>query len=94
MSSRTKAGAKPSQASQVAQQTVSASEAKTHLLKILDRVDRTRNGLVITKRGRAVARLVPMEAERPASIFGCMKGTFRVIGDITGPEQDTWEALQ
>jgi prevent-host-death family protein len=75
------------------QTSMSASHAKTHLLEILDRVDRTRSGLIITKRGRPVARLVPIEIEEPASIFGCMKGTFRITGDIVAAEPDTWEAL-
>jgi prevent-host-death family protein len=72
---------------------VSASNAKTHLLQLLDKVDRTREGLVITKRGRAIAKLVPMDTEPARSIFGCMKGTFRITGDIVGPEPDIWEAM-
>jgi prevent-host-death family protein len=72
---------------------VSASDAKTHLLKLLDTVDRTREGLVITKRGRPVAKLVPVDKKQPLDIFGCMKGTFRITGDIVGPEPDAWEAM-
>jgi prevent-host-death family protein len=75
------------------QASVSASEAKTHLLQLLDKVDRTREGLIITKRGRPVAKLVPMETEPAKSIFGCMKGTFRIAGDIVGAEPDVWEAM-
>ena len=44
---------------------VGAFEAKTHLSSLLDRV-RLGEEVVITKRGKAVARLVPAEqAERP-----------------------------
>jgi prevent-host-death family protein len=93
MTARSVTTPRQSRSLQGANQAVSASQAKTHLLEILDRVDRTRTGLVITKRGRPVARLMPMELEKPASIFGCMKGTFKIAGDIVGPEPDAWEAM-
>lgn len=39
---------------------IGAFDAKTHLAELLDRVERGEE-LVITRRGRAVARLVPPE---------------------------------
>jgi prevent-host-death family protein len=84
---------KPKSQLKVSQRSMSASHAKTHLLELLDKVDRTREALVITKRGRPVAKLVPMDTEPAKSIFGCMKGTFRITGDIVGPEPDIWEAM-
>jgi len=41
--------------------TIGAYEAKTHLPRLLDRVERGES-LTITRRGRPVARLVPVEA--------------------------------
>jgi prevent-host-death family protein len=43
--------------------TVGAFEAKTHLAALLDRVERGEE-ITITRRGRAVARLVPAEPPR------------------------------
>ncbi|HEX4081753.1 MAG TPA: type II toxin-antitoxin system prevent-host-death family antitoxin [Acidimicrobiales bacterium] len=43
--------------------TVGAYEAKTHLAQLLDRVEREEI-ITVTKHGRAVARLVPVD--RPA----------------------------
>ncbi len=40
--------------------TVGASEAKTHLAQLLDRVEHGES-FTVTKRGRAVARLVPVD---------------------------------
>jgi prevent-host-death family protein len=40
--------------------TVGASEAKTHLAQLLDRVEHGES-ITVTKRGRAVARLVPVD---------------------------------
>ncbi len=78
---------------QAAEESISASKAKTHLLELLDNVDRRRQTLTITKRGRAIAKLVPIEVQPPIDVFGCMKDTFRITGDIVAPEPDVWEAM-
>ena len=41
--------------------TIPASRFKAQCLAILDRVERTRSSIVVTKRGRPVARIVPIE---------------------------------
>ena len=40
--------------------------------------------MVITKKGRAVAKLVPTDAPA-ADVFGCMVGTARIVGDVEAP---------
>jgi prevent-host-death family protein len=70
-----------------------AAKAKAHLLELLDTVNTTHAAITITKRGRPVARLVPIENEPAPDIFGCMKGTFQITGDIISPEPDVWEAM-
>ena len=50
---------------------IAAGEFKTHCLKLLDQVNEKRFSLTITKRGKAVAKLVPVEDEAPG-LFGCM----------------------
>ena len=77
----------------ISEGSISASKAKTHLLELLDNVDRRRQTLTITKRGRAIAKLVPIEEQPPTDVFGCMKSTFRITGDVVGPEPDAWEAM-
>jgi prevent-host-death family protein len=75
--------------------TMKAGEFKTRCLKAMDQVQKTREPLVITKRGKPVAKLVP--ADKPAiDIFGCLKGVVKIVGDIEAPlvpPQD-WEALR
>jgi prevent-host-death family protein len=46
---------------------VQASEAKTHLPKLLDDVERGET-LVITRHGRAIARIVPEEGRRQREV--------------------------
>ena len=45
--------------------TMKASEFKAKCLRLLDEVQHSRTEIVITKRGRPVARLVPAEEEIP-----------------------------
>lgn len=72
---------------------IPAARAKTHLLQLLDTVYRDRQPITITKRGKPVAQLVPLQTEPRTPLWGCMKGTGRITGDIVGPEPDIWEAM-
>jgi len=70
---------------------IPAGEFKAKCLHLLDEVQQSRKELVITKRGKPVARLAPIEQEIP-QIFGRMKGRGRILGDIVGPTGEKWEA--
>lgn len=58
---------------------IGAAEFKQKCLALLDRVDP--DGVVITKHGRAVAKLIPLGGE-PAALIGSLKGKLRIKGDI------------
>jgi prevent-host-death family protein len=68
-----------------------AGEFKATCLKVLDEVQHQRKQVVITKRGKPVAKLVPME-ENPESFIGSMQGTMEIVGDIIAPINVKWEA--
>ena len=70
---------------------IAAGEFKAKCLGLLDEVQRQRKEVVITKRGKPVAKLVPM-VDTPASFIGSMKGTMEIIGDIVSPIDVEWEA--
>jgi prevent-host-death family protein len=72
-------------------QTIAAGEFKAKCLHLLDEVQQSRKEIVITKRGRAVARLLPIEEKLP-QVFGRMKGTIKILGDIVGPTGEKWDA--
>jgi prevent-host-death family protein len=69
---------------------VPASRFKEQCLSILDRVDD--EGIVITKRGKPVAKLIPIRASS-AELIGSLKGKLKIKGDIlsasTGAEPVT-----
>ena len=73
---------------------VGAAEFKAKCLELIDEVhDHKRNSIVITKRGKPYARLVPAEASNEPFI-GCMQGTVKILDDLTKPIDVEWEALK
>jgi prevent-host-death family protein len=66
---------------------ISAARAKAELLALLDTVERTHQDVVITKRGRPVARLAPLIAKRAP-----LKARARLTGDVVSPLEETWAA--
>lgn len=72
-----------------------AGQFKARCLKVMDEVRSTREPVVITKKGRPVAKLVPAEGQ-PEDVFGCMKGQLEIVGDIVGPAVplEDWDVLR
>ncbi len=70
---------------------ISAGEFKAKCLKLLDHVSQTHQALTITKRGRPVARLVPLEAVKPRRLHGFLTGHIVEAGDIVAPTDEAWE---
>ena len=56
-----------------------AAQFKEQCLSVLDSVGP--EGLVITKHGKPVAKLLPIGTESPA-LIGCLKGKIKITGDI------------
>ena len=75
----------------MAQHKISAGQFKARCLALMDQVKADRIPLVITKRGKPVARLVPIEDAEPL-VFGALAGTAVVKGDIVQPVDEAWEA--
>ncbi|THD11568.1 type II toxin-antitoxin system Phd/YefM family antitoxin [Metallibacterium scheffleri] len=71
---------------------INAAEFKAKCLKLIDEVAATHEPLVITKRGKPVARVVPIEDEQPRGLFGYMKGTVTIHGDIIDVPHEPWAA--
>ena len=71
---------------------INAAQFKAKCLKLIDEVAATRKPLIITKRGKPLAKLVPIQDETPTSLFGYMKGTGQILGDIVNVPHDAWAA--
>ena len=58
---------------------ISAAKFKEQCLSLLDRVGE--DGIVITKRGKPVAKLIPIRTES-AELIGRLKGRLKIKGDV------------
>jgi prevent-host-death family protein len=74
---------------------IAAAEFKARCLALMEDVRSTREPIVITKRGKPVAKLVPLETKKDDWI-GRLNGKFKVTGDIVSPvvPLEDWEALR
>jgi prevent-host-death family protein len=75
----------------MAMKTIPAGEFKARCLSLKDDVQKARETVVITKRGKPVARLVPVPAAKD-DFIGRLKGKIRIVGDIESPvvPQEAW----
>jgi len=62
---------------------IQASEAKTHLPRLLDEVERGET-LIITRHGRRIARLIP-EVDRRRETIEAAIGRIRAMQNRNGP---------
>ena len=73
--------------------TVPVSEFKANCLRLLDDVQTKGNRIVITKRGRPVAQVKPLETEQ-RRLRGMWKDSVTVVGDIVHFDaSDDWESV-
>ena len=73
-----------------------AAEFKAHCLQVMERVRRTRQEVVITKRGVPVAKLVPPDPPRDGNLFGCLAAEATIVGDVMAPlyTDADWQAWE
>jgi prevent-host-death family protein len=73
--------------------TIAAGKFKANCLALMDEVQKKHQPILITKRGKPVAKLVPAKDEGHDEIFDSMKGKAKITGDIVSPafDLDDWE---
>jgi prevent-host-death family protein len=78
--------------------TMAAGKFKAQCLAVLDEVQMKREPVLVTKHGKPVAKMVPLEMsdhENPLEFFR-FPGGITIHGDIVSPATDLedWEALK
>ncbi len=58
----------------------------------MEDVRSTKRPLVITKRGKPVAKLVRHRRNRKTDFIGRLKGVFEVVGDLDADPSGGWES--
>jgi len=71
--------------------TVAAAEFKAQCLTLMEDVRSTRRPLTITKRGKPVAKLVPISGSKD-DFIGRLKGVFEVVGELDSDPAEAWES--
>lgn len=68
---------------------IAISEFKAKCLSLLDRVNKTKKPLRVTRRGKPIAEVVP-PTEKPddREWLGWMAGTATIVGDVISPVID------
>jgi prevent-host-death family protein len=70
--------------------TMKASECKAKFLAVLDEVAATGEPVTVTKNGKPVGQIVPLR-EKPKTLYGALKGSVTIIGDIVSPMEPDWD---
>ncbi len=75
---------------------IGAARFKADCLRLIDEVARDREPVTITKRGRPVAVLLPIEADEARPIIGALSGSVLRYDDPFAPVVDSeqWNAAR
>ena len=73
---------------------VGIAEFKAKFERLISQMERDGEPIEVTRRGKVVGVFTPAPSSKPApnSLFGCMKGTGTIIGDLDEPIDPDWEA--
>lgn len=74
---------------------IGAGDFKAQCLALMDEVQQTHEPVLITKRGKPIAKLVWVAAESD-NLFGLLKGKMHIEGDIVAPviDEAEWDCLK
>jgi len=64
-------------------------EFQSKCLELMEHVKENHEEVIITKDGKPVAKLISVEEETAGPLFGFMKGTVKINGDIFAPLNET-----
>lgn len=69
---------------------INAAAFKARCLALIDEVAESGQPITVTKRGKAKVQIVAVR-EKPKTLIGVTKGTFKIVGDIVGPIVEDWD---
>ena len=69
---------------------IPAAEFKAKCLALLDEVAKTGLSLIVTKRGKPVVRIVPLEEEAAPDLLGSVD--YASEQDLLSPVDEAWDA--
>jgi prevent-host-death family protein len=70
---------------------ISVTQFKATCLGVIDRVQKEKSRVTITRHGKPAAELIPISASSPGKLFGRSKDSTVILGDLLGTEEN-WDA--
>lgn len=71
--------------------TIPAAIFKAKCLTLMEDVRSTKRPLIVTKRGKPVVKLVPVDGPQD-DFIGRLKGVFEVVGELDSDPAEAWES--
>lgn len=71
---------------------ISAGKFKAQCLRMMDDVQKNHREVIITKYGKPVAKLVGISKKSDKPLFGLLKGSVIIKGDIVSSLGEEWDA--
>ena len=70
---------------------IAISQFKSHCLEIIEKLQTNGQSVIITKRDKAVAKVLPIDSKK-VSLFGMLKNKAEIKANILEPIDETWNA--
>lgn len=70
---------------------IAISKFKAHCLEIIETLQSDHQPIIITKRDKPIARVMPLENEK-ISLFGMFRSKGKINGDIISSIEEKWNA--
>jgi antitoxin (DNA-binding transcriptional repressor) of toxin-antitoxin stability system len=70
---------------------IAISQFKSHCLEIIEKLQTNGQSIIITKRDKAVAKVLPIDNKK-VSLFGMLKNKAEIKANILEPIDEKWNA--
>ncbi len=71
---------------------IAISEFKAHCLEIVSSIEVSKKTIVITRRNKPVAKLIPFKKPTKKTLFGSMRHRASIKSDLLKPLDVKWDA--
>jgi len=70
---------------------ITVTQFKATCLGVIEKVEREKSRITITRHGKPAAELIPISASTPGKLFGRSKNSTSILGDLTTTDE-SWDA--
>lgn len=70
---------------------ITVTQFKATCLGVIDKVQKEKSRITITRHGKPAAELIPISASSPGKLFGRAKESTVILGDLLNTEE-RWDA--